>query len=87
VDNNIKSLEGIFRALGNRRRLQIFRYIKNKKRASVGEIAEHIDLSLPATSRHLVIMEKADVLDKKQESTTVYYFLSPYSHKNLSNLI
>ncbi len=85
-DSDIKSLERVFRALGNRRRLQIVQYLRTKKHASVGEIAERINLSFTSTSRHLGIMEKADVLDKNQSATIVYYSLTPGIERYLSGL-
>jgi len=69
--------EKILKALANRRRLEIIKYIKEKKEVNVGDIAEHIKLSFKSTSRHLAILSGADLLEKEQKGLTVFYSLAP----------
>lgn len=71
----MKDLEKIYKALGNRRRLGIIKLLKQKQRASVGEIAEYLKLSFRATSRHLVVLRNVDILDREQVGTVVFYNL------------
>jgi len=78
----MKYPEKILKALANKRRLAIIRYLKTKKEASVGDIAEHIKLSFKSTSRHLAILSGADILDKEQRNVSVFYSLA----SNLPNL-
>lgn len=73
----MKHHEKILKALANRRRLEIVKYIKEKKEANVGDIAEHIKLSFKSTSRHLAILSGADLLEKEQRSLSVFYSLAP----------
>ncbi len=63
-----KEFERVLKALANRRRLAVISYLKNKKEASVGEIAEHIKLSIKATSKHVALLAAAGVLEKEQNS-------------------
>ena len=72
-----KNFERELKALANRRRLIIVSFIKDKKEVSVGEISDKIKLSFKATSRHLSVLSAADILDREQRSTQVYYKLSP----------
>lgn len=72
----MKHYEKILKALANRRRLEIIKYIKAKKEASVGEIASHIKLSFKATSRHLAVLSGADLLEKEQRNVSVFYILA-----------
>lgn len=72
----MKELEKPLKALANRRRLAIVKYLKQNREASVGEIAGAIKLSFRATSKHLGILAAADILDKEQRSLTVYYRLA-----------
>ncbi|MEK9181810.1 MAG: metalloregulator ArsR/SmtB family transcription factor [Patescibacteria group bacterium] len=72
----MKHYEKILKALANRRRLEIIKYIKAKKEASVGEIASHIKLSFKATSRHLAVLSGADLLEKEQRNVSVFYSLA-----------
>ncbi|OGG60533.1 hypothetical protein A3C86_01630 [Candidatus Kaiserbacteria bacterium RIFCSPHIGHO2_02_FULL_49_16] len=72
-----KELESNLKALANRRRLAIVRFIKKKNETSVGDIAEEIKLSLKSTSRHLAVLFSAGILDREQRSLQVFYKLSP----------
>lgn len=70
----MKDLEKILKSLANRRRLEILRLLR-KAPAPVFEIAENINLSYRATSRHLNTLYAANVLDRKQIQHEVYYSL------------
>ncbi len=74
--NDLKPAAKILKALANQRRLAIVMFLKKKSHATVGEIAEEIDLSFRATSRHLGVLSSAEILDKRQRSQQVFYFLS-----------
>ena len=69
--------EKILKALANKRRLEIVKYLKTKREANVGDIAEHLKLSFKSTSRHLAILLGADILEKEQRNVSVFYSLSP----------
>ncbi|MBY0539356.1 metalloregulator ArsR/SmtB family transcription factor [Patescibacteria group bacterium] len=68
-----KELESVLKAFANRRRIEILQFLKTKKEAFVGSIAEKINLSLKSTSRHLAILYTAGLIEKTQKSTLVYY--------------
>ncbi len=72
----MKTLEKQLKALANRRRLAILKYLKNVRQAPVGEIAGEINLSVKATSKHLNILAGADILEREQISLSVFYRLS-----------
>ena len=82
-----KELEKILKALANKRRIAILKFIKKSGRASVGDIAGAIKLSFKATSKHLMILSNADILEKEQISLVVYYFLPKDSHPIVSKLV
>ena len=71
-----KELEKVLKALANRRRLAILKYLKGRHQASVGEIAGAIKLSFRATSKHLAILSAVDILDKEQHGLQIYYRLA-----------
>ncbi len=85
-----KELERILKALANRRRINILKYLKRTHKAAVGEIAEAIRLSFKATSKHLMILANADVVEKEQVGLLMLYFLpkagDPITSKLLSIL-
>ena len=72
----MKQLERVLKALANRRRLAIVRYLKGHRDASVGQVAQAIRLSLKSTSKHLVILHSVDILEREQRSLQMYYGLA-----------
>ena len=74
---NFKEFEIILKALGSKRRLAIIRYIQKRKEATVGEVAEEIRISIKSTSKHLVMLKKADILEREQRGMQAAYFMSP----------
>lgn len=72
----MKSLEKVFKGLANRRRLAIIQLLSKKKELSVADIAREINLSFTSTSKHLSILRQLDIVDRRQESLTVYYRLA-----------
>ena len=73
----MREYEKILKALANKRRLQIVKFLKEKKEANVGEIADHIKLSFKATSKHLAVLSGADIVEKEQRSLSAFYSLVP----------
>ncbi len=72
----MKELEKQYKALANRRRLAILKYLKTRKSASVGEIAHYIKLSLKATSKHLAVLYAVDAVEKEQKGLSAIYSLT-----------
>ncbi len=72
----MRELERKLKALANKRRLAILKYLHGVEQASVGDIASQIRLSFRATSKHLGILFATNILDKEQISLTVYYRLA-----------
>jgi DNA-binding transcriptional ArsR family regulator len=72
----MKELEKIMKALANRRRLAVLVYLKRNREAAVAEIAEEINLSFKATSKHLSVLAAVDIIDKEQRSLQVFYRLA-----------
>jgi DNA-binding transcriptional ArsR family regulator len=75
MKSSLKELEKIFKALGNRRRLAIIRFLNRQGEQSVANIARKIKLSFTSTSKHLLALYRSDILDRRQESLSVYYRL------------
>lgn len=69
----MKELERNLKALANRRRLAILKYLKENREASVGDIATKINLSFKSTSRHLSVLAASDIVEKNQRSSQVFY--------------
>ena len=82
----IKSLEKILKTLANKRRLAIICYLKKNSQAKVGDIAGAINLSLTSTSKHLIQLFNADILDRNQKNLEMLYKLAP-KQNNIVNYI
>jgi DNA-binding transcriptional ArsR family regulator len=76
----MKELEKIYKALGNRRRLAIIKFLKTKKEASVTEISEHLKLSFRSTSKHLTVLRQLDIIDREYRYLSVIYSLNQSTH-------
>jgi len=63
-------------AIANNNRIKIIRFLKMEKKATtVGEIAKAIKLSFGGTSKHLRLLDTADIIKMRKESLEVYYSL------------
>jgi DNA-binding transcriptional ArsR family regulator len=82
-----KDLEKILKALANRRRIVILRHLKHIHEDRVGGVAGKLRLSLPATSRHLNILERAGILEKEQRGLEVFYRINNSNRPFVSGLI
>lgn len=71
-----KELEKQLKALANRRRLAILKYLKRVRQAPVFMIAQSIGLSLKATSKHLAILASLDIVDREQKGLQMWYRLN-----------
>lgn len=83
----MKEIEKSLKALANRRRLAIIKYLKANKEACVGDIADYIRLSFKATSKHLAVLASNDIVDREQRSKLMYYSLSPISKPAVAKII
>lgn len=72
----IKIVEKIHKALGNKRRLGAVGYLQAHREATLGEIAEHLHLSYKATSKHLGLLVAADIVEKEQRSVQMFFRIS-----------
>ncbi len=77
----------IFKALSNPNRLGIIKILSEHEKLPVSEIAEKLDISLKATSKHLIILNNLDVLNNKGKDNRVYYWLNPDLPKDLAKAI
>ncbi|OGF62625.1 hypothetical protein A2662_03755 [Candidatus Giovannonibacteria bacterium RIFCSPHIGHO2_01_FULL_45_33] len=73
---DLKPLERTLKALANKRRLAILEFLKKVEEAPVGDIAEEINLSFKATSKHLSILFSADIVEREQRSLQMWYSIS-----------
>ncbi len=78
MENEKKNLEleNIFKTFSNKHRIEIIKFLKNKKESSVGSISDNISASFQATSKHLSVLEKAGILNSRYDGSFVMYKIS-----------
>lgn len=75
--NDIKTIEKISKALGDRNRLNILQHIKKKGGcAQCSEIHEIIDLAQPSISHHVRILSEAGLIEAEKEGRHFKYTLN-----------
>ena len=81
VEYKTLNLDHIFNSLSDPTRRDMLKRIA-KKELSVGELAESYDLSFAAVSKHLMVLEKAQLITKRREGKQQFVVLSPPAFKN-----
>jgi DNA-binding transcriptional ArsR family regulator len=83
----ITQVEKILKALANRRRLKILKYLKGGKKASVTELSDHLKITLKATSKHLTVLKGVDLVESEQVSLAIFYCLSSSLPKIVADIL
>ena len=76
----MRKLERLMKALANRRRMEIIRYLFQHKKSTVGILSEHLKLSFKSTSKHLGSLKSTEIIDGEQSGLSIYYSLSEPIH-------
>ena len=77
----------VFKALANINRLKIVELLSNGRKMNVGDIAAALKISFTATSNHLVMLHKLDVLDADGKDGHVFYSLNVSMPQGFSKII
>lgn len=72
---NEEELEETFKVLSNPNRLKILCILSEceKKEATVGEIAEKINITQPAASQHLKLLKTSKIVKSHKKGNNIYY--------------
>ena len=71
----MERLNGLFKALGEPNRFNIFHQLCGRQSANVKEVASCCNVDLSVVSRHLKGLKEAGVLDARKEGKEVIYSL------------
>ncbi|TFW30205.1 metalloregulator ArsR/SmtB family transcription factor [Massilia horti] len=69
------SLDKVFEALASSPRRQILAYL-NEGELTTSELAQRFGMTAPAISRHLSVLENADLVRSERRGSYVYYSLN-----------
>lgn len=73
---NVKRWSAIFRALANPNRLQIVKLLRGGEKMTVTDICEKLEISLKATSNHLILLKNLDIVDARGSQGHVFYWFN-----------
>ncbi|HNW09494.1 MAG TPA: winged helix-turn-helix domain-containing protein [bacterium] len=82
-----RQAEKIYKTLANQRRIAIIVYLNKKPKATVGQIADQLKLSLKATSKHLQLLKANGLVDSEHISSQQYYFLMDKNNVFIKHLL
>ena len=71
------SMDTVFRALADASRRQLLDRLHNKNGQSLGELCEGLAMSRQAVTKHLAILEKANVVVSKRQGREKMHFINP----------
>ena len=71
----MKTLNIVFKALGDPSRMEILRLLREKD-MSPSEILQHMDSSQPTLSHHLDVLKRANLVDCERKGQFIYYSLN-----------
>jgi DNA-binding transcriptional ArsR family regulator len=77
-------MQKIFEALASAPRRKILAYLAHAE-LSAGDIASRFEMSKPAVSQHLAVLENAGLIVSEKRGQYVYYSLVPESLANTLN--
>ncbi len=80
------NLDRIFAALSDPTRRAILARLTAGE-ASVGELAAPFEMSLPAVSKHLKVLEQAGLLERRRDGRTLYCRMQPTPLQDASEWI
>jgi DNA-binding transcriptional ArsR family regulator len=80
------SAEAVLKALAEPSRQAILRLVRVTPR-SVGEIAEHVDITQQAVSQHLQVLKDAGLVAVRQDGTRRLYAIRPEGLESLDRFL
>jgi DNA-binding transcriptional ArsR family regulator len=71
------SMDAVFRALADRSRRQLLDRLHNKNGQTLGELCEGLAMTRQAVTKHLVILEEANLVATKKQGREKLHFINP----------
>lgn len=71
----MKSINSVFKALGDPTRLEIVSLLRERSRTP-SELLERMSVSQPTLSHHLDILKRADLVESRREGQFIRYSLN-----------
>lgn len=76
TSKEIKYLSQVFKIFANEQRLAVVSLLKLKGEKSVGQIADHLEISFKTASKNLLFLTKKGILKRRYDGSFVLYKIS-----------
>lgn len=86
INGYIMEFAQVLQLAGNAVRMKILILLKEEKRLCVCDLAEVLEMKIPAVSQHLRKMKDANLVLTEREGTTIFYFINPAYQSVLESL-
>jgi len=87
MNSDIKRVSVVFKTLANINRIKIIKLLKKNDKLAVHQIAKKLKISVPSTSRHLILLNDLDVLNFEGKSNQVFYSINSEMPKDFKEAI
>lgn len=77
IDPFVQEFAKILQLAGNSVRMKILVLLREEERLCVCDLAEILDMKIPAVSQHLRKLKEGKLLLTEREGTTIYYYINP----------
>ncbi|HVV65222.1 MAG TPA: helix-turn-helix domain-containing protein [Rhizomicrobium sp.] len=71
------SMDAVFRALADRSRRQLLDGLREKNGQTLGELCEGLDMSRQAVTKHLDLLEEANLVATQKRGRAKLHYLNP----------
>jgi DNA-binding transcriptional ArsR family regulator len=71
------TMDAVFKALADESRRQLLDRLHNKNGQTLGELCEGLDMSRQAVTKHLSILEEANLVATKKRGREKLHFINP----------
>jgi DNA-binding transcriptional ArsR family regulator len=71
------SMDAVFRALADRSRRRLLDRLHARNGQTLGELCEGLDMSRQAVTKHLAILEEANLVASQKEGRMRLHFINP----------
>jgi DNA-binding transcriptional ArsR family regulator len=83
----MKQWTHIFKIFSNINRAKIVKLLAHNKAMIVGDIAHELGISFTSTSKHLIILDRLDVLNSRGTAGHVFYELNRNMPKDIKKIV
>jgi len=87
MDEIVKQMSEVFKALGDPTRLRIIRMLASRMESDlcVADLAERLGITQPAASQHIKVLKNVGILEPNRDGFRVYYNVNAEVLTNYKN--